>query len=74
MPSSVVQPTGSPPAFGNLYVLLWTVLNFVLLFSIIAFIFWFIWFIKKRKTERKQLFNKLDNMISLLEHRKDEKD
>lgn len=62
----VVQPTGSPPHFGNLYVMFWSFLNIFIVIAIVVLIFWYL---KKRNDERKELFNKLDTIIMYLQNR-----
>ena len=38
----VVQTSGSPPVFGNYYVLFWSLLNILIVIAIVALIIWFI--------------------------------
>lgn len=67
----VVQPTGSPPHFGNYYVMAWSFLNIFIVIAIVVLIFWYL---KKRNDERKELFNKLDTIIMYLQNREKDND
>lgn len=60
---SIIQTVGSPPAFPDHYVLLWSLLNILVLIAIVALI---VWYFKKQSDYRRQVVNKLDDLISLL--------
>ena len=63
----VVQPSGSPPVFGNYYVLFWSLLNILVVIAIVVLIFWFISYLKKQNSHRTQLLEKMDSLIRLLQ-------
>ncbi len=69
IPSNAIQTVGSPPAFPNLSVLLWSLFNMFLLFAIVALI---VWYLKKQSDYRKQVVIKLDHLISLHQPQKPE--
>ncbi len=64
-----VQPAGSVPAFGNLYVTLWSLINLLIPLAIAALI---IWYFKKQNDDKKQLLQKLDTLISLQQNKNTE--
>lgn len=66
-PIPVVQPSGATPVFGNYYVLLWSLLNILILVAIVVFIFWFIRYLVRKNDYKKQLIDKLDTVIVLLQ-------
>jgi len=63
----VVQTSGSPPVFGNYYVLFWSLLNILIVIAIVALIIWFIIYLKKQNSYRIQLLEKMDSLIRLLQ-------
>jgi len=58
----VIQPLGSAPGFPNIYVMLWSLLNFIIPIAILVFIYWYV---KQNVQFRKQVLEKLDYLISL---------
>ncbi len=65
----VQAPMGTPPSFPNLYVLSWSLVNLAILIAIVVLIFRYL---KQKNTFRKQVLNRLDSLISLLQHRKND--
>ena len=65
-----VNPAGASPHFGNFYVLAWSVINFAIILGIVILI---IWYVKQKADFRKQLLNRMDSLISLLQDKKDAK-
>jgi len=64
------ESIGSAPAFAELFVMFWTLLNMLIPLAIIALIFWYL---KKQTDFRNQLLNKLDTLISLQQKNADDK-
>ncbi len=65
----IQAPMGAPPSFPNFYVLAWSLLNFAILVAIVVLIFRYF---KQKNDYRNQLLNRLDSLISLLQHRKND--
>jgi len=65
----IQAPTGTPPPFPNLYVLLWSLINFALLIAFVVVIYWYL---KQKNDYRKQVLNRMDSLISLLRQRKND--
>jgi hypothetical protein len=63
----VIPPSGTPPAVGNYYVLFWSLLNILILVATVAFVFWFIRYLIRKNEYKKQLIDKLDTIILLLQ-------
>ncbi|MDD4776078.1 MAG: hypothetical protein PHG75_06175 [Syntrophomonas sp.] len=61
---NIIQTVGSPPAFTNDYVLFWSLLNIMVPIALVVLI---VRYLKKQSDYRKQVVNKLDDLISLLE-------
>lgn len=62
----VMNPTGTSPAFGNFYVLFWTAINLIIPIAIIVLI---IWYLKHKADFRKQLLERMDLLIALLQNK-----
>jgi len=69
-PMQVINPAGAPPHFGNLYVLAWTFVNLAIMLGIVILIIWLIKQIKQKADFRKQLLDRMDSLISLLQNQK----
>jgi uncharacterized membrane protein len=65
----VVAPSGAPPAFGNFYVLFWSLLNILVLVAVIILIIWFINYLKRQNSYKKQFLSKIDRLIEVLEQK-----
>jgi len=63
----IQAPMGTPPLFPNFYVLSWSLVNLAILIAIVVLIFRYL---KQKNDYRKQVLNRLDSLISLLQHRK----
>jgi len=61
----IQAPMGTPPPFQNFYVLSWSLINLAILIAVVVFIFRYL---KQRNDYRKQMLNRLDSLISLLQH------
>ena len=64
----IQAPMGTPPSFPNFYVLAWSLLNFAIIIAIVVLIYRYI---KRKNDYRNQLLNRLDSLISLLQHKND---
>jgi hypothetical protein len=62
-----IQPTGSPHDLANFIFLFWSLLNMLIPIAIVVLIFWYL---KKQNEYRKQLLDKMDNLILLLQTKK----
>ncbi len=65
----IQAPVGTPPAFPNFYVLSWSLINAAILIALAVFIFRYL---QQRNDYRKQVLNKLDTLISLVQQEKKE--
>jgi len=64
--NAIVQTSGGLPVFGNLYVMLWSLFNILILVAIIILILWAIRYLRRKNDYRKQSLDKLDEIIFLL--------
>lgn len=65
MHTAPVAPiAGTPPSFGNYYVLLWSLINILVLVAAVVFI---CWYLLKQNSYKKQFLDKLDSLILLLQ-------
>ncbi|HWP97597.1 MAG TPA: hypothetical protein VN426_12195 [Syntrophomonadaceae bacterium] len=71
MNTSIQVEPGATPAFGNFYVVSWSLLNLILIIAIALSI---IRYFKQKKDFRRQLLNRLDTIISLIQHQKTDND
>ena len=60
---------GAPPSFPNFYVLSWSLVNIAILIAIVVLIFRYL---KQRNDFRKQVLNRLDSFISLIQNKKND--
>lgn len=58
----VTVASGNPPVFGDLFVMLWPILNLLVLIALIAFV---IWYLLRQDRYRQQLLHKLDTLIQI---------
>lgn len=58
-----VVPPANLPVSGNLYVMFWAALNFLILIAILILVFWYI---RSKREYQKQFLSKLDSLISTL--------
>lgn len=66
MNAPVINPSGTVPSFGNFYVLFWTAINLIIPIVIIILL---IWYVKHKVDFRKQLLERMDLLIALLQYK-----
>lgn len=62
-----IPTVGSPPDAANFFVLFWSLLNMLIPIAIVVLI---VWYLKKQNGYRKQLLDKVDNLILVLQTKK----
>ena len=70
MNTSVQAPTVGtpPPSFPNFYVVSWSLINIAIIIAVVVLIYRYI---KQKNDYRNKLLNRLDRLISLLQHKND---
>ncbi len=62
-----VFAAGTIPHFNNFYLWAWTVINFAVILGIVILVILIIRYVKQKMDFRKQLLEKMDSLISLLQ-------
>lgn len=71
MNGPIIQPAGNVPAFANLVVLFWSLVNVLIPLAIVALL---IWYLKKQNDHRKEMNNKMDSILELLQAKRNLED